>query len=914
MKECDYAGARWWKFDFHTHTPASFDFKHGSEKVTAESWLKAFMDKGIDCVAVTDHNSGDWIDCLKQKLKELEENRQEWYRPVYLFPGVEISTYDNIHLLAIFDCEKDKSHVEKLITLVDYPGRIGNSDDVTNKNISQVIDEIVRLDGIAIPAHIDQSKGVFGQVEEGIEEVEEGIEEVEEGIEEVEEGIEEENKRFKLDGKIQVKLLKNKKIHAAEVTDNDYQMPKIYNDHKAQWTKVRGSDTHCFDDENFGIYTWVKMDTPSIGGLKLALMDGSVSVKCDMFKDQNRHAECFVEKLTVSKAKHIGHSGALKSQFSPFLNTIIGGRGTGKSTLIEFMRLVLGRKEDILPSLKEESDQYFNRKEDNGLLLDNSSISLIYRKGENRYRLNWNAETMKPSFECQEGDEWVPEVGDIKSQFPAYIYSQKQIFELAKKPSALIDNIDEAPEVEYRENKKIQTDLFNEYKQYENEQKALEERIAQEDSLNGEINDLKRQIEQIQDSGHKEVLETYQLRKQQLDVFEYLKSDWKEMKRKLLETHGIVIPKDFNNQYFSNHPEISSVIEKTIRKWTVINEKLSKLVDEAQLAIDEWNAAENNDEWMRKLESDIGRYEQLRTQLESQDIDPNKYPLLLERINKIQEQLREIDKSKIRYQKSKEEKREVYERIIQNRKKMSEKRQSFLESVLAKNQSVSMEVEPFGEDWDSIEKKLREILQCQDRFDKDIEAIRDFYQQDDKDKIEKLKNMIIEIQKGEKDAIDRRFHSHLQKLTQESISNLHLWFPEDHLKVTFGPNNQQIEQASPGQKTAALLAFILSYGDAPLLLDQPEDDLDNELIYDLIVKQLRDTKSRRQVIIVTHNANIVVNGDAEMVLPLHVVCTETRIKQAASIQDIEVRGAICAVLEGGVQAFEQRYKRIHLED
>ena len=110
------------------------------------------------------------------------------------------------------------------------------------------------------------------------------------------------------------------------------------------------------------------------------------------------------------------------------------------------------------------------------------------------------------------------------------------------------------------------------------------------------------------------------------------------------------------------------------------------------------------------------------------------------------------------------------------------------------------------------------------------------------------------------------------------------------------------------------LAFILSYGDEPLLLDQPEDDLDNELIYSLIVRQLRETKSRRQVIVVTHNANIVVNGDAEMVLPLKVECGATRVRRAASIQKKEVRDAICDILEGGQQAFEQRYKRIHLGD
>ena len=154
----------------------------------------------------------------------------------------------------------------------------------------------------------------------------------------------------------------------------------------------------------------------------------------------------------------------------------------------------------------------------------------------------------------------------------------------------------------------------------------------------------------------------------------------------------------------------------------------------------------------------------------------------------------------------------------------------------------------------------------------------------------------------------------MKSLTQESVIDLILWFPRDDLKITFGPNRQPIEQSSPGQKNAALLAFILSYGDEPLLLDQPEDDLDNELIYNLIVRQLRETKSRRQVIVVTHNANIVVNGDAEMVLPLKVECGETRVRQAASVQIKEVREAICDILEGGQQAFEQRYKRIHLGD
>jgi len=119
-----------------------------------------------------------------------------------------------------------------------------------------------------------------------------------------------------------------------------------------------------------------------------------------------------------------------------------------------------------------------------------------------------------------------------------------------------------------------------------------------------------------------------------------------------------------------------------------------------------------------------------------------------------------------------------------------------------------------------------------------------------------------------------------------------------------------IQQGSPGQKTAAILAFLLAYGDEPIVLDQPEDDLDNTLIYDLIVRQLRENKQRRQIIVVTHNANIVVNGDAEFVAALDFINGQARISENGGLQDRDVREAVCEIMEGGRPAFEQRWQRI----
>ena len=889
MNEFQFAGAKWWKFDFHTHTPASDDF--GDEKMTHENWLsdwlKAFMDEGIDCVAITDHNSGGSIDELKQALKDLEINPPDWYKPLYLFPGVEIGASDGVHILAIFGEEKDESCIDQLLGAVGYRDIKGKSGGLASTNTTAVIEEIAKHGGIPIPAHVDLSKGLFEQ----------------------------------LKGSTLKQVLENENIYAIELRESNYQKPQLYINEKLQWIEISGSDVHDFSTDNFGRFTWIKMAKPSIDGLKLALIDGVASVNRDIHLDPNRRVKYFVEQLEICEAKHIGRSEPLNCRFSPFLNAIIGGRGKGKSTLLEFMRLVLRRDDDIkdIPGpLENEIRLYFNVGGDN-LLLEDSKISLIYRKGEVRYRLNWSPNPDCPSLEEEKDDgTWKSFDGEINSLFPVRIYSQKQIYELAKNPSALIEIIDEVPKVEADKLKTETRDLVNQYKQIEGKRRELNDKIAEEIRLRGESNDLARQIEQIEKSGHKEILQNYRERQQQLNELESLERKWEEMRDQLLETQDAIAPADFNTQHFSEHTDILSTLETTNENWQSIHDRFSELAQEASSIITEWQAEKNTGDWMQALKTDMAQYERLRSELEQQGIDPDRYPGLLTQQKSVQRELDSIHEHKLSLHKLEKEKQKVFVEIKENREILSEKRQEFLTSVLKGNQFVSIEVQPFGENWSSIEKKIRDILQCPDRFIPDFEDLKKIYQNGADKKIEKFKETIEGIRNGEKPAKYKSFANRLQSLSPETMIDLTLWFPEDKLKITLlntnDSPNKPLESGSPGERAAALLAFILSYGDEPLLLDQPEDDLDNELIYDLIVKQLRATKSERQIIVVTHNANIVVNGDAEMVFPLHVVHTETRVRQAASIQEKGIRDAICNILEGGEKAFEQRYKRIHLGD
>ena len=698
----------------------------------------------------------------------------------------------------------------------------------------------------------------------------------------------------------------------------DSHISQFYNDKRFQWTEITGSDTHDFSHEDFGTFTWIKMANPSIVGLKLALIDGIASVNRDIHSNPNRRVKYFVEELDICMAKHIGRSKPLTCRFSPFLNAIIGGRGTGKSTLLEFMRLVFGRDNDIPDELVKESRQYFDVGGDN-LLIEDSKISLIYRKGEVRYRLNWSHNPDYLSLEEEKDDgTWSPCVGEIKSLFPVRIYSQKQIYELAKKPSALIEIIDEVPVVDAEKLKTETRDLVNQYKQIEGELQGLNDKIAEENRLRGELNDHTRQIEQIAKSGHEEVMQKYRLRQQQLNELENLEKKWKKVCDHLFEKQENIIPPDFNKQVFSENSDILLDLQKTNNKWRTIHSKLNDLVKEAESLLTEWQTQKNTSDWMQALKTEMAQYNQLHSDLEQQGIDPDRYPLLLTQHKNVQQELDLISEHRARQQVLETEKKEVFEEIVEKRRELTESRKKFLASVLKGNQFISIEVQPFGENWSSIEKEIRDILQCPDRFIPDFEHLKKIYQNSGDKKVEKLKETIEGIRKGEESAKYKSFTKRLQKLSPESMIDLLLWFPKDKLKITLlstnNKTNKPLESGSPGEKAAALLAFILSYGDEPLLLDQPEDDLDNKLISNHIVRQLRETKSKRQVIVVTHNANIVVNGDAEIVFPLDIVCTETRIQHAANIQKKKVRDAICDILEGGEKSFEKRFRRIHLGD
>lgn len=133
---------------------------------------------------------------------------------------------------------------------------------------------------------------------------------------------------------------------------------------------------------------------------------------------------------------------------------------------------------------------------------------------------------------------------------------------------------------------------------------------------------------------------------------------------------------------------------------------------------------------------------------------------------------------------------------------------------------------------------------------------------------------------------------------------------DDELRITMTVSGEvrPIEQLSRGQMATALLPLILRHAEFPLVFDQPEDDLDNRFIFDELVTRIRELKRTRQIVFVTHNANIPVLGDADRVIAMSMVTARAAAPPVFGTVE-EMRRPILDILEGGAVAFRERRKR-----
>ncbi|MDD2856275.1 MAG: AAA family ATPase [Desulfuromonadaceae bacterium] len=912
-------GARWWTFDFHAHSPASLDYGKGPSQstlrtITPEEWLLGFMRANIDCVAITDHNSGGWIDSLKAALIRLKEQPHPEYLPLYLFPGVELTANGGVHVLAIFDLSASSEDISRLIGAVEYNGECGASDLAANSPVIQIIDKIDRAGGIAILAHVDDYNGTFTV----------------------------------LSGNTLEPILLSEQLYAMELCNPSFAKPATYTDKGLSWVEVLGSDSHHptgsagqrFPGSHF---TWVKMGEPTLEGLRLALLDNAPLSICRSDQstgNPNQHANLFIEALAVKDAKLCGRGDALVAQFNPWMNAIIGGRGSGKSSLIEFMRIAFRRHDELSGFLRKNFDDFAaipEHRDEHGALTAKTQLRILINKDGVRYRVQWSPDgTLDQIMEIDSDGNWIAAPGEARLRFPVRIFSQKQIYAMSEEGEALIRVLDEAPEVNVHGWETTWQQESSRFLSLRAKIRELQTKIAEEGTFRGELDDVLRKLAIFEGEAHAGILVEYQQRKRQEQaVSTFTESLDSLLQHLVITTEKFAQPESDRSLFDTSDTDVLLLMDEAGARVRELASQLEDLALQARQNNEQWQTAINNSEWFRKLGVTDAAYQALVTELITQGIDdPSLYGVLVQKRQALEQKLSALAVLHDNIDEVSQEAESCLTLLGAHRKEISRRRSEFLSRTLDGNLHVRINVMPFGRALILAEQKFRSIIDREDgkcsndilSEDQQNGVIAELYSnlpenlEDATNLIEErllaLKANLLKCALGE-DAVGYGgwFVKHLRQLSPEVLDKILCWFPDDMLSVHYSPTGngrdfRPLEHGSPGQKTAAILAFLLAHGNEPIILDQPEDDLDNHLIYDLIVSQLRENKRRRQVIVVTHNPNIVVNGDAEMVFAMDQRGGQCRIIDKGCLQSLSVREEVCRVMEGGREAFKKRYRRI----
>lgn len=912
-------GTKWFKCDLHLHTPASECYSDKS--VSPTQWVDAAIKAGLHCVAVTDHNTGAWVDSIKQAAQA---------KSLTVFPGTEITCSDaKVHLLILFDITATSQTVEDFLIRAGIDRKsFGKQDAKTNKNLETIVELAQKEGAIVIAAHIDEYNGICQA------------------------GNDIQKDFLRLTGLNAVQLV-HKPLREKQVKiDSNVELQKYFKDYYgkaipietvkswyktaqlalgAKSTVLTFSDnpaaTHDPKHGLWGIgkrFSWIKMDqTPNLESLRHALLLPMFRVRSDFdFTEAPASTPAhWVQKVSIEGTRL--NSAPIDLHFSPQMTTIIGGPGSGKSSIFRCIRGACSVSSDLdaHPILKKEQDDFFktwDRRKKLGILGENSKISVIIRRGEKTFRLSYvDSETT-----IEEWDEKKSVLVDVSnrydlSDFEIEVFSQKQIFSIAQSPEALRDRIDSSSNT-ISDLKSKEAEIKAQFIAKGAEIRSLKVNLASKGKIEKEIKEYAQQIQSYEQSGYGNLTrdnESFSNEQTYINNFRQLIQD----KLQLLDAVSMTI----NQSAFEKRSireiykeELGVISGGSCKELSDVQEQINKIKLEAKSILLRFDKSLENSDWSKSFQKNQKELKTKKEILLEQGVkDLENFENLLKLKNSKELELKNLIKHEQKLQKLITERDELKEILLELRQRVCEARRHFLEQIL-QNTNVRMKVAPFR-DSDHFLRSLREIFQKDTGFDDDLEKIiaKIFSPKTDVVKeVEELRNSLLEIRSGTYNPqFGKPFNKIVEVLNDEQVDELQIVLPEDEIVVEYRPAGSKafkpLSSASPGQKTSAILTFILSHGTCPLLLDQPDDDVASNLIYDLIVERIREAKERRQLIVITHNANIPVNGDSEYILALDSGSRLMKLGSNGTIEQENIKKEICDVMEGGKEAFDMRSKR-----
>lgn len=922
-------GSKWFKCDLHLHTTASVCFK--DRTVTAEDWVKECINKKLDCVAVTDHNTAAGI-------SEIQAEAEKY--GLHIFPGVEITCDSSkVHILVLFEIGTDYKIIEDFLTKSEISrDTFGQQEAFTVKTIFEIAEIAKRSGALVIPAHVDEYNGLGkignAQLNKFLE-----LENIN-AVQVVHKQFFEHNKdKEEIASYLSeyYPLIKSQPRSFGEETIKNWYRPVRLALEKGLSVLTFSDNPHEKRNPKHGLwgigerYTWIKMDVnPSLEGLRQAFIIPKFRIindfECEANTNPNKKPNISINALTLKDTRLNKSNEEFTIKFHHQLNTIIGTPGSGKSSILKCIRGVLKNTKDLeqLNSILTDHDDFYKKTDrlQKGIFTDKSILKLSISKDNIEYEViaNHISNTEKQDiqvYRIYDEDERELQPIETLSFLSTEHYSQKQIFEIAQEPNSLRERIDSA--IENMGDKKDELErLKSLFLRQSAEIREVYSKIYNKEKLIAEINEIRNQISALDRSGI-EILskakESYEIQLSYIEEFKQQVENEINTLDNFANRFGITNNIELEIFGEDDTNEIKSGSDNVIETFEEVQRQLVELKNKLNLSYSSFKEYIDNSNWLKGFKSNSLELDNQKQKLKDEGVeDLTQFNRLAKRKAQKEAELREIQKIEKDLEEMNLAKQKTQELYFEKASEISSARKRFLDKVL-QGKNVQIKVNKFRDKL-SFEKQVRKIIRREIGFENDIqELINECFKGGRiEDNLEEFREKVRKVRNEDRVEGVRKYLNNLfDRLENVQIDELQILVPEDEITIMYKPKNGKkflpLSNASAGQKTTAILTFLLSFGDYPLILDQPEDDLNGKLVYDLIVDRLQEAKGNRQMIIVTHNANIPVNADAELITCLSASTSKLGISLQGTVDMPKIKKEICDIMEGSVDAFDMRAKR-----
>lgn len=846
------SGLQYVRADFHLHTLKDKEFTYSGESTSfVGDYVSALKNASINVGIITNHNK---FDIEEYKAIRKAAKKQD----IFILPGVELTVKEGangIHTLIVFNpeewLENGNNHIQTFLTAAF--ATISNPENCNTKSIFDLKNVFDQLDAYGrdyfiVFAHVDQNSGLFSECRGGLLESLAGFAPF----------------RHRVLG-----------LQKSRTRDNLGKFEKCCGYLPAL---VEGSDPKSISDIGKGDRcTYLKIGEYSYAAIKFALQDYRDRVSESV--PDNKHG--FIESISFQGGKFDGQT----IMFSRELNTLIGIRGSGKSSILEAVRYVLGLTAQMDKDYKES-------------LVKNvfgsggkATLNVIDKHGKH----------YSVSRILGERINVLDETGN----------------DLNINPISLFDG------VQYFGQKDLSSSADHENGLLE---KLISGRIGQPSNLDNCVNELIKTVERLLDVS-KIPQQMTEVTTQQTEL---------EHKLSIFEEKGVADKLKKQSGYATDTAKLDAVknrIDTILRDIRTAFSKNSVVSS----ALDGYSSDFNKDIFgdvsivLSSIDAQLAQIGSCIVEIEKQRSGMDDLiSRLKERIDSLADEFAEIKreikddtldvdsfvKMTAELQKTKEKLKQLSEEASSKSKieaSFTKATRERNEALLATDNAYKAETERINQNQTELKIEItfkgdREGFKAQLKNDFKGTGISDIKYQAICDSFtdyaaiiedwivcdgSKLKGIVTP---GEYVKLEDKLRGQYEELLNRQVEN----------KVDIYYHGKLLRQHSIGQRASALILFILTQDDNDIIfIDQPEDDLDNKVIYDEVITAIAQKKPYMQFIFATHNANIPVLGDSERVLVVEF--QESRIDVAQGNIDLDsTHKQIVDIMEGGKEAFDKR--------